>query len=196
MTIGGTLPSLSPSEASGSQGVANMSRPSTGPRSSRRRSGGWRGGPVQPAVSEGAIDAHLEELDPEVDLGPVTVMAEGRAPHGREEVRRYLEPLHEVFAEKAVEGKSFEATAERIVVTLGRCRALGHTSGGRVDSAWAVAKPLRQGGNRLGALSGWRVLSGWRFAGQLATPHERFPFGFGYPSFLFCYSFALSCSAW
>lgn len=31
------------------------------------------------------------------------------------------------------------------------------------------------------------ALSGWRFAGQLATPHERFPFGFGYPSFLFCY---------
>jgi len=88
--------------------------------------------------SEGAIDAYLAELEPEVDFGTVTLTAEGRSLHGRGEVRGYLEGLHEAFAEMSVEAESFEAIAEGLVLTLGRWRALGRTSGVSIDSAWAV----------------------------------------------------------
>jgi ketosteroid isomerase-like protein len=101
------------------------------------------------AFSEGAIDSYLEELDPEVDLGTVTAMAEGQPLHGHQEVRAYLERLHEAFLEMSVEAESFEPVAEGIVLTLGRWRARGRSSGVSVDSPWAVASHLAPDGRAL-----------------------------------------------
>ena len=94
------------------------------------------------AFARGDADAYLEELEPDVDWGSVTVTAEGRSLHGREEVRRYFERLHEAFAEMSVEAESFEAIAEGLVLTLGRWRGRGRTSDVTVDSRWAVATQL------------------------------------------------------
>jgi hypothetical protein len=91
------------------------------------------------AFARNEPDPYLEELEPEVDFGSVTLTAEGRSLYGREEVRRYIEGLHEAFAEITLEAESFEAIAEGIVLTLGRWRARGRASDVMVDSPWAVA---------------------------------------------------------
>jgi len=91
------------------------------------------------AFAPGDVGPYLEELEPDVDFGSVTVMAEGRSLHGREEVRRYFERLHEAFAEVSVEAESFEAIAEGLVLTRGRWRARGRASDVTIDSPWAVA---------------------------------------------------------
>jgi ketosteroid isomerase-like protein len=101
------------------------------------------------AFSEGAVDDYLEELDPEIDFGTVTAMAEGGPLHGRDAVRAYFERLHEAFVEMVVEANSYEAVAEGFVLTLGRWRARGRSSGVSIDSPWSVASQLAPDGRAL-----------------------------------------------
>jgi ketosteroid isomerase-like protein len=94
------------------------------------------------AFSHGEIDAWLDELTPDAEIGTVTAIAEGRVLRGHDDARRYMERLHEAFEEMAVQADSFEALADGLVLTLGRWRAVGRGSGVPVDSQWAVATQL------------------------------------------------------
>jgi hypothetical protein len=94
------------------------------------------------AFSEGEIDAWLDELTPDAEIGTVTAIAEGRLLRGHDDARRYMERLHEVFEEMSVRADSFEALANGLVLTLGRWRAVGRGSGVPVDSPWAVVTQL------------------------------------------------------
>jgi ketosteroid isomerase-like protein len=94
------------------------------------------------AFSQGAVDALLAELSPDVDYGPATTTAEGRALHGHDEVRRYFAQLHDAFEQVSVEPERFEELADGIVLTVGRWRARGRASGVAIDSTWAVASQL------------------------------------------------------
>jgi hypothetical protein len=94
------------------------------------------------AFTDRAVDDYLADLDPEIDFGSVTLLAEARTVRGHAEVRAYLEALHDAFDDIAVRADSFEEIAEGILLTLGRWRARGRSSGVDVDTEWAVASHL------------------------------------------------------